>query len=451
MTASGRVRFFLTRNDAGCWGLTEPTTTTLATEVWRSTEIGADGTWVAEACPALRHLTQAEAAATELTIGDLLVTKSSGSARHVGKTAIAEEPQAGSGFSNFMQRLRVRRRQRPRYYWYLLNSPVARRHYERAATTTSGLRNLTGGLIGEVPVPIADGSHQSRIADFLDRECERIEALRESARRLGLRRRELAIAVTRDEISGAGVPGPRRAPGLGWLDPLPEDWPVLQIRWVARTGTGHTPSRSHEKYWIPDECSIPWFTLADVWQIRDDHLETVADTAEMISPVGIDNSAAELHPAGTVLLSRTASIGFSAVMGRDMAVSQDFMTWTCGERLDPYFLLYALRSMRPELLRLMAGSTHKTIYMPDLHALRIPLPPIDDQRSIVERIRARVSSTVRLGELDERLDARLSDYRDALIAEAVTGQLDVTKLSKAQMDESARAAAEGEAPEVLAG
>ena len=45
--------------------------------------------------------------------------------------------------------------------------------------------------------------------------------------------------------------------------------------------------------------------------------------------------------------------------------------------------------MRADLLgRLAMGSTHKTIYVPDLQALRIPLPPLREQHRIVAAIRA---------------------------------------------------------------
>ncbi|GAB3802878.1 hypothetical protein [Micromonospora zhanjiangensis] len=53
-----------------------------------------------------------------------------------------------------------------------------------------------------------------------------------------------------------------------------------------------------------------------------------------------------------------------------MATSQDFATWTCGEKLDRRYLLHALRAMAPDLRRVAAGSTHKTIYMPDIEAHR---------------------------------------------------------------------------------
>jgi type I restriction enzyme S subunit len=158
---------------------------------------------------------------------------------------------------------------------------------------------------------------------------------------------------------------------------------------------------------VPDECVIPWFTLADVWQIRDDRTIAVGETAERVSEAGVNASAAVLHPAGTVLLSRTASIGFSAVMGVPMAVSQDFMTWTPGPAIRSRFLLFVLRGMRDEFRRLMAGSTHKTIYMPDLLALRGPVPPLDVQDRVVaflEAESARISALLdRAGTLRNRL------------------------------------------------
>lgn len=126
-------------------------------------------------------------------------------------------------------------------------------------------------------------------------------------------------------------------------------WPTVPVRRVARLGTGHTPSRSRPDYWM--DCTIPWVTLADVWQLRDGASTVISETREKISQIGLLNSAAVKHPAGTVILSRTASVGFSAVLGVDMATSQDFATWTCGAGLDSRFLLHTLRAMAPDLKR----------------------------------------------------------------------------------------------------
>jgi type I restriction enzyme, S subunit len=186
-------------------------------------------------------------------------------------------------------------------------------------------------------------------------------------------------------------------------------WRRVPLRRFAHLGSGHTPSRSRAEYWV--DCTIPWFTLADVGQVRDSLVTTVYETKEKISEVGLANSAAELHPADTVVLSRTASVGFSAILGRPMATSQDFATWICGPLLDARYLLYALRGLQDEILGLRMGSTHQTIYMPDIERITIPLPPIAQQQTIVrylasetDRVDSLIARRQRLiGLLDERV------------------------------------------------
>ncbi|MFF0108871.1 restriction endonuclease subunit S [Streptomyces hirsutus] len=188
-------------------------------------------------------------------------------------------------------------------------------------------------------------------------------------------------------------------------------WPTAPIRLVARLGSGHTPSRSKPEYW--ENCTVPWITLADVWQLRSGRTDVITDTNEMISPLGLANSSAVKHPAGTVILSRTASVGFSAIMGRDMATSQDFATWSCGPNLDPRYLLHALRGMAPDLKRIAMGSTHKTIYMPDIEQLRVPLPPLEMQRRIAEFLD---TETTRIDALSAMRERQVSLLEERMMA-----------------------------------
>jgi len=96
---------------------------------------------------------------------------------------------------------------------------------------------------------------------------------------------------------------------------------VIRLKRVAKLATGHTPRRQHPEYWV--NCTIPWFSLADVWRIRDGELEYLGDTAEKISELGVANSAACLLPAGTVIVSRTASVGLSGILPVPIATTQD--------------------------------------------------------------------------------------------------------------------------------
>src|SRR5262245_11598319 len=206
--------------------------------------------------------------------------------------------------------------------------------------------------------------------------------------------------------------------GVEWLGKIPAHWQAKRTKFAARLRSGHTPSRQHPEYWT--DCTIPWFGLADVWQIRDGRTEYVYETNEKISELGLANSAARLLPKGTVMLSRTASVGFSAIMGVEMATTQDFVNWVCGPTLRPDYLLYVFRSMQHEFRRLTMGSTHQTIYMPDVGRFSAPIPPLSEQDQIVTVIRkeaARIDALI--VKVCDAID-RLKELRTALISSAVT-------------------------------
>ena len=211
-----------------------------------------------------------------------------------------------------------------------------------------------------------------------------------------------------------------KASGVEWLGEVPEHWEVWKLRGLSRLESGHTPSRQHPEYWVESDCTIPWFTLADVSFLRDLRNWHVNDTSQRISELGMANSAARLLPAGTVILSRTASVGFSGITGIELAVSQDFAAWICGPRLSRFFLLFCLRAMSSEFRRLMMGSTHQTIYMPDIEAFRIPLPTSNEQTAIAAFLDHETAKIDALVAEQERLIELLKEKRQAVISHAVT-------------------------------
>lgn len=167
-------------------------------------------------------------------------------------------------------------------------------------------------------------------------------------------------------LSAGGPGGP--APG-GWR------WTPLQK--VARLESGHTPSRARPDWWGG---SIPWIALPDIRALDG---KVAYATAEYTNDEGIANSAARVLPPGTVVLSRTASVGFVTIMGCSMATSQDFFAWVCGEDLVPEFLAYLLRRSREFVRSLASGAVHGTVYMPTAESFWACLPPVAEQRRIV--------------------------------------------------------------------
>jgi len=159
---------------------------------------------------------------------------------------------------------------------------------------------------------------------------------------------------------------------------------------LARLATGHTPSRRSPEYWNGD---IPWLQLPDI-RALDGHV--ALDTSEHITALGIENSAAVLLPSQTVCLSRTASVGFVTIMGREMATSQDFVNWVCGPDLDPAFLMHLFIACRHPIRELGSGAVHHTIYFPAVESFSVCVPLPDEQKRIVSDLSRRLDDAALL-------------------------------------------------------
>ena len=421
-----RFKWLIERNDGGVWG--DDPDGDDDTIVLRSTEQTVDGRWQIDE-PAKRKLTERDRLSALLEVGDLLLTKSSGSALHIGKTTLVDKDVASLGacYSNFMQRLRVKSDFCPKLAWYILNNGLARVQLDLLSNSTTGLANLNGTIIGELLLAQPPQEEQTAITSFLDRETVKIDALiAEQEKLLALLAEKRQATISQAVTKGLNPNAPMKDSGVAWLGEVPEHWRFGKIQNFAKRESGHTPSRQHPEWW--ENCTIPWFSLADVWQLRTGNVKYVYETKELVSELGLANSSARLLPAGTVMLSRTASVGYSAIMGCHMATTQDFINWVCKPELSPEFLLYVLRGMRSEFDRLMMGSTHQTIYMPDVAKLMMGLPPITEQAAIVSFLDSETDRLDALTAESERAITLLKERRSALIAAAVTGQIDVRGL-----------------------
>ena len=295
--------------------------------------------------------------------------------------------------------------------------------------TSSSMQNLSQDSFYSFISPLPPALEQEAIATFLDRETAKIDALiAEQQCLIELLQEKRQAVISHAVTKGLNSDAPMKDSGVEWLGEVPEHWSVTPLRLAARIESGHAPSRAREDYWIEEECVFPWFTLGDVWQIREGRSYYVYETSEKVSQAGLDNSAARLLPANTVILSRTASVGFSGILGVPMATTQDFVNWICGPTILPEFLLYVFRAMSKEFERLKYGSTHNTIYMPDIFGFRAASPPVDEQRQIVAHLRASLQRQDHsLGDL-LKCKKLLQERRSALISAAVTGQIDVRSL-----------------------
>ncbi|URN10014.1 restriction endonuclease subunit S [Actinomadura madurae] len=371
-----------------------------------------------------RHVDASARAKNLLSPGDLILEKSGGGEKQSVGAVILFDKDEPSVCSNFCARLKPASGYDSRFLAYVFAAAYSEGLPAAYVKQTTGIQNLDSSAYLASPWAVPSLEEQRRIADFLDAETVRIDrlirSLSELKRLLSVRRMSAIHAL----VTGA-TETLKKPSGLSWAHEIPYHWRSARVGFFARMGSGHTPSRSRPEWW--KDPKYGWITTGEVAQVRDDRREVITETREKISELGLENSSAVLHPKGTVVLCRTASAGYSAVMGKEMATSQDFVTWTCGKNLDPFYLLWCLRAMRPDLLgRLATGSTHKTIYVPDLQMLKMPVPPIDEQREIVASVRTGNEKADALLDAVSVQTRLLEERRRAVVTAAVTGELDVT-------------------------
>ena len=198
---------------------------------------------------------------------------------------------------------------------------------------------------------------------------------------------------------------------------LPSGWAWTPLVEVARMESGHTPSRGHPEWW---DGEIPWIGIADA---RESHGKVINKTIQHTNEDGLANSAARLLPAGTVCVSRTASVGYVVVMGRPMATSQDFVNWVPTKAVSSDWLRIVFLADRDALIRFGKGSVHKTIYFPEWLSVHIGLPPHAEQDRVVAEVDRRLSL---LRETEAQVDVNLQRaerLRQSTLASAFSGTL----------------------------
>ncbi|MEU3307166.1 restriction endonuclease subunit S [Nocardiopsis sp. NPDC006832] len=204
---------------------------------------------------------------------------------------------------------------------------------------------------------------------------------------------------TGGRVATSGVIPGRWALSVGDPEtPTPEGFSWTRLSDVARLESGHTPSRKKDEYWNGE---IPWIGIRDA---TENHGRVITSTKQWISEEGLNNSSARLLPAGTVCLSRTASVGYVITMGIPMATSQDFINWVCGAQLSAKYLHYILMSEQEAIRRFAHGTTHQTVYFPEAKAFHVCIPERPEQDAIVSA----------LGALDDKIAVNESITNTAL-------------------------------------
>ena len=410
----GKCKMILTANDGGVWG-NDPSESDSDKIVIRSTEQTIDGKWCIET-PAKRDLTGIDYSKAKIEVNDLLITKSSGSDSHIGKTTIADDYflHHECYYSNFIQRIRCRD-YNPRLLWYLFNSPIIREQCVFLQNTTSGIGNINASIIDNLLIPIPPLSEQQSIVALLDKECACIDAVMEQTRASIEEYKKLKQAIIAQAVTKGIRPNrPMKDSGVDWIETIPSDWQMIRGKGLFV----ETNVRS-------DDGSEELLTVSQYTGITPRSQKTVnmfeAETLEGYKVCEIGDIA-----ANTMWLWAGA-IGVSQYKG---VISPSYNIYRqIGNAYVSKYLDYMLRVpplvQHYESLSTGIRASRLRLYPEQFLGIRFPVPSIEEQRQIVDYLDAKAVEMDNLIEKKEELLAELESYKKALIYEYVTGKKEI--------------------------
>jgi len=282
----------------------------------------------------------------------------------------------------------------PRWLMWTINAPQFRSRVAELQTGTTR-RRISRRNLATIRYRVPPLNEQRRIVAAIEEQLSRLDAADAS---LDVARRRLAplrSAVLSKAISG--------------------DWPVKRLGEIAATTSGGTPSRRRPEYFGG---SIPWVKSGE---LRDGR---VAATEERITELGLRESSAKVFESGTLLIALYgATVGKLGILDTDAATNQAICAIKPHDPEMVPYLWHVLRQKRAELVAAGQGGAQPNISQGILRRLEVSVPPLEEQRRIVEEVEEHLSVIDAMRASIERAERRSAMLRRSILERAFRGEL----------------------------
>lgn len=367
-------------------------------------------------------------------VGDLLICEGG----EVGRATVIGKPLPPTAIiQNSLHLVRQSQSADVRYLRYALEH-AALSGWLDILCNKATIAHLTGDKLRDLQIPFHAASEQTRIANFLDEQTARIDALIAEKERLdGLlgeyRASLISAAVTGqfEVATGDVFPGAYEG-GCGTTKAvfgrkLPPNWRQMRLRHIARFISGGTPSKSNSMFW---QGQIPWFSP------KDFSSGVLADSEDHISAEAVEASATTMLPAGTpVFVVRSGILRHTipiALLDVDGCINQDVKGVLLKDELIPRYFVYVVQGFQGELIDewTKQGATVESIEQQFVDNTCFPVPSRQDQTRIASFLDEK---TARIDDLRSHCKEHISllrEYRASLVSAAVTGQLDIDSFKR---------------------
>lgn len=321
----------------------------------------------------------------------------------------------------------------PQYCEYLLKCEP---FIAALQTMTDGIRdgkNISYGQFGALSLPLAPFEEQTAIANFLNGETAKIDALiAEQEKLIALLAEKRQATISHAVTRGLNPDVPMKDSGVAWLGRVPAHWVVRPLKQLGRIGNGSTPNRDIAEYWADE--GFPWLNSSVVNQ------EEVTEAQRFVTQRALKECHLPIVEPPAILVGITGQgktrgmatrLAFTATVNQHLAYIRPDE-----DQLSEAYLLRIFEAAYSHLRTDSegAGSTKGAITCEQLGRLRIPLPQLAEQLRITQLLDSEIAKLDALKTKSEHAITLLKERRSALITAAVTGQIDVRGVMKQQAD-----------------
>jgi type I restriction enzyme S subunit len=364
--------------------------------------------------------------------GDLLLEKSGGGDQQpVGVVVLYDLPDQAV-CSNFISRLACADGYRSKYLCYLHATLYAIGLNVRSIKQTTGIQNLDSKAYLQELVAFPPIEEQDLIARFLDWANGRVErAIRAKRKVIALLNEQKQAIIHRAVTRGLDPSVPLKPSGIPWLGDIPQHWEVWRARYLFRAITRRDVRSGDPKLSVTQKRGI----------VQTDDMQENSTQAKSFDRFQV------CYPNDLVLNKYKAHLGVFCCASERGLITPNYTVLRPIRSLKTryYDLLLHTGTYRNFFRTVVYGVTEgmSPLYTEDFYRTPVLMPPISEQEAILDRLeeltRSQDGSIRRL----EREIQLIDEYRSRLLADVVTGKLDVREAATHLPDEG-----EPEIPEI---
>jgi type I restriction enzyme S subunit len=319
----------------------------------------------------------------------------------------------------------------PSYYHHLYRTPQFAKEAERwSYGITSDMWSLRPEHFKMIYTPEPPPAEQAAIVRFLDWANGRLDRAIRAKRKVITLLNEQKQAIIHRAVTGGLDPSvPLKPSGIPWLADIPQHWEARRIKQVTRILRGkfsHRPRNDPALY----DGSYPFIQTGAVAQAS----KFITSYKQTLNEKGL--AASKLFPGGTLVMTIAANIGEVAILTFEACFPDSIVGFIPSATADRDYLYMVFLCMKPELLREAPVNTQGNLNVERIGGMWMPLPPPPEQREIVAWVAAETAAFDSGAERLNREIDLLREYRTRLVADVVTGKLDVREAAARLPDEA---------------